>query len=138
MRNEFRTPIMAEYAFKDIRVRLLGRDIVGLQGITYKKTVEKEFLYGRGSKPLGIQTGNQKVEGTLSIFQSEFEALQAAVGDITTVQFDVVNTYGDGDKAKTDMILSVSVTEYEKGMKQNDKMKVIDLPFLALDVLEGV
>ena len=128
----------AEFSFKDIRVRLLGRDIVGLQGITYKKTVEKEYVYGRGNKPLGIQTGNVKVEGTLSILQSEFEALQAAVGDITNVQFDVVNTYGNGLTAKTDMILSVSVTEYEKGMKQNDKFKVIDLPFMALDVLEGV
>jgi len=135
---------MAEFSFKDIRVRLLGRDIVGLQGITYKKTVEKEFVYGRGNKPLGIQTGNMKVEGTLSILQSEFEALQTALktanplSDITGVTFDVVNTYGDGLTAKTDTILSVSITEYEKGMKQNDKMKVIELPFLALDVLEGV
>lgn len=134
---------MAEFAFKDIRVRLLGRDIVGLQGITYKKTVEKEFVYGRGSKPLGVQHGNKKVEGTLSILQSEFEALQTAIktanptADITDVTFDIVNTYGDGLAAVTDTILSASITEYEKGMAQNDKFKVIELPFLALDVLEG-
>lgn len=134
---------MSEFAFKDIRVRLLGRDIAGLQGLTYKKSVEKEFVYGRGNKALGIQHGNIKVEGTLSILQSEFEALQTAIktanplADITDAVFDIVNTYGDGLTAHTDIVLSASITEYEKGMKQNDKLKVIELPFLALDVLEG-
>jgi hypothetical protein len=135
---------MAEFSFKDIRVRLLGRDVVGLQGITYKNSVEKEYVYGRGNQPLGIQHGNAKVEGTLSILQSEFEALQAAIKasnpllNITDVTFDIVNTYGDGLTAKTDIILTASVTEYEKGMQQNDKFKVIELPFLALGVQEGV
>lgn len=135
---------MAEYAFKDIRVRLLGRDIVGLQGITYKRMSEGELVYGRGNKALGIQEGNERIEGTLQILQSEYEALSKAVktaspgSNITDVRFDIVNTYGDGLNAVTDVIKTVKITEYEKGMNQNDKYKVIELPFIALDVTENV
>lgn len=140
MTNDF--SIMAEFAFKDIRVRLLGRDIVGLQGLKYKVSAEKERVYGRGSKPVAIQQGNEMVEGTLKILQSEYEALREAVAatgiaKITDVTFDIVNTYGDGLTAKTDIILSASITEYEKGLDQNEKFRVIELPFIALDVLEG-
>ncbi len=136
--------LMAEYSFKDIRVRLLGRDVIGLTGIKYKKKVVNEFVYGRGSKPLGLQQGNESVEGSITLLQSEFEALQAAIktanplNSITDVSFDIVNTYGDGLLAKTDIIQSVKITEYEKGMKQGDLKMEIELPFMALGVLEGV
>lgn len=135
---------MAEFAFKDIRVRLLGRDVVGLQGITYKRSSEGEVVYGRGNKALGIQAGNETIEGTLKILQSEYEALAKAVrtaspgNNITDVRFDIVNTYGNGLNAVTDIIQTVKITEYEKGMEQNDKYKVIEMPFIALDVLENV
>jgi hypothetical protein len=136
--------IMAEFAFKDIRVRLLGRDIVGLQDIKYKVMSEGERVYGRGNKALGIQEGNESVEGTITILQSEFEALQAAVrtasptSKVTDVRFDVVVTYGEGLTAVTDVVQTVKITEYEKGMAQNDKFKAIEMPFIALGVLENV
>lgn len=138
------TKMAAEFAFKDINVTLLGRNIAGLQGITYKRMSEGEIVYGRGNKGLGIQEGNERIEGTLKILQSEYEALAAAVrvaspgSNITDVRFDIVNTYGEGLTAVTDIIQTVKITEYEKGMDQNDKYKVIELPFIALDVLENV
>ena len=134
---------MAESAFKDMRVRLLGRDVVGLQGLKWKRMKEKELVYGRGNKALGVQVGNEKIEGALKILQSEYEALDKAVkvaspgSNITDVVFDIVHTYGNGNIAVTDIIKTVSITEYEKGMDQNDKFQVIELPFIALDVQEN-
>ncbi len=135
---------MAEFAYKDIRVRLLGRDLVGLQGLKWKRTSEGEVVYGRGSKGLGIQQGNERIEGTLKILQSEYQALLKSVraaspgSNITDVRFDIVNTYGDGLTAVTDIIQTSKITEYEKGMDQGDMQMVIELPFIALDVLENV
>ena len=58
-----------QYAFADIRVVLLGRDVVGLQGISYSVKVDKEAVYGRGSDPLSIQSGNKEYKGTIMLLQ---------------------------------------------------------------------
>lgn len=132
-----------QFAFRDIRVVLLGREVVGFQGVKYKVKQEKEFLYGRGSKPLAVQSGNESVEGSLTFLQSELEALVAAVKTIdptkklTQVSFDVVVTYGNSTDASTDILLGCQITEYEKGMAQGDKYMKIELPFMALDVKEN-
>lgn len=132
-----------EFAFKDIRVRLLGRDVAGLRGLTYKVMSEGTVIHARGNKAVAIQDGNETIEGTLKILQSEYEALATAVRvtsglKVTDVRFDIVNTYGEGLNARTDIIKTVKITEYEKGMNQGEAFKEIELPFIALDVLENV
>ena len=54
--------------------------------------------------------------------------------DLTSVAFDIVCTYGDGADSTTDIVLGAEITEYEKGMKQDDKFAKIDLPFIALGI----
>ncbi len=131
-----------QYAFSDIKVILLGRELEGFRGVKYKVTTEKEALFGRGKKALSIQSGNEAVEGELMLLQSEVEALRAAVKAVnplyklTDVSFDIVVTYGDTTSV-TDIILGAEFTEYEKGMEQSDKFMEVSLPFLALDVKEG-
>lgn len=132
-----------QYGFKDISLIVLGRELQGFMGVKYKVTTDKEHLYGRGSKALSIQSGNQKVEGELMLYQSELEALRAAIKTVnadyklTDVSFDIVVTYGNGTTSVTDIIVGAEITEYEKGMEQEDKRMEITLPFLALDVKEG-
>lgn len=129
-----------QYAWKDLSVVYLGRTITGVQGLKYKKKVEKEYVYGSGNKPRGIQTGNVSVDGTLMLLQSELELLQTAIkaidvdSDITDIALDIVATYGEGNLAKTDMVVGVNFTEFEKGMNQEDKFMKISLPFVAMDV----
>lgn len=129
-----------QYAWSDVRVILLGRELVGIQGIKYSVKQDKELVYGRGSEPLAIQSGNKSYEGKLTLLQSELEALEAALQsinplyDLTSVAFDIVVTYGDGTTSKTDVVQSVEVSEYEKGLEQNDKFMKIELSFMALGV----
>lgn len=133
-----------QYAWSDVRVVLLGRELVGIQGIKYKSAQEKEFVYGRGNEPLSIQSGNKAYDGTLTILQSELEALDAAVQavnpnyDLTAVSFDIVVSYGDGTNSTTDIVQSVEITEYEKGLEQADKNMKIELPFMALGIKRNV
>jgi hypothetical protein len=128
-----------QFAWSDIKVRALGRDFVGIRGISYKRTVENEHLHGRGSKPIAIQRGNETCEGEITLLQSELEALTSAldVSDLTKTRFDVVVTYERNDKVVTDIVKSVQCKEYEKGMSQGDKYMEISIPFLALDILEN-
>lgn len=133
-----------QYSFSDVSVNILGRTLEGFRGVSYKVSVEKEHLHGRGKKPLSIQNGAETIEGELMLLQSELEAMRAAVkaanplAKLTDVSFDIVVTYGDGATAVTDVIQGCQFTEYEKGLKAADKFMEISMPFLALDVKEGV
>ncbi|MEO0337585.1 MAG: hypothetical protein AAF242_00065 [Bacteroidota bacterium] len=130
----------SEYAWKDVSINLLGRTVIGVEEIKYKESTEKEYLYGRGSQPRGIQSGNKKYEGKLVLHQSEYDAFLAAIKaadpskGIQDVSVDVVVSYGNGNDAKTDIVQAVQFTEAERGMAQNDKQMKIELPFLALGV----
>lgn len=133
-----------QYSFSDVSVIVLGRTLEGFRGVKYSVKADKEVLHGRGRKAFSIQTGNETVEGELMLLQSELEALRTAVkaanpnAKLTDISFDIVVTYGNGATAVTDTILGCEITEYEKGLEQSDKFMEISLPFLALDVKEGV
>ena len=130
-----------QYAWSNLEVVALGRKIIGLRGLEYKTNREKEPVYGAGDKPMGIQHGNKSYSGTLTLLQSEMEALarfakDGGHEDITDVEFDIVAAYvpKGGGPIVTDVVKFASITEIPKGLKQNDKFQEIALPFIALDV----
>lgn len=129
-----------QYSWSDVKINLLGRTLIGVQGVKYKITTDKEAVYGRGNKPLAIQTGNKTYEGELMLLQSEVENLRAAVKavnpdyDLTDVSFDLVISYGVGNTAVTDICLGCEFTEAEKSMEQESKFMEVTLPFVFLDV----
>lgn len=134
-----------QYAWKDIRVRVLGRDFLGIREIKYKRTSDDEHLHGRGNKAISIQTGNETCDGSFMLLQSEMIALTNAVAqqlgvNLLDIRFDIVVTYKANDIADvtTDIIQGVKITEYEKGMAQGDKFMEIDCPFLAMDIIDNV
>ncbi len=129
-----------QFQFSDVSVIVLGRELQGFAGVSYKVKTEKTPVFGRGNKALSIQSGNEMIEGKLSLLQSELEAFTLAVKatnpllKITDVSFDIIVTYGNGTDSRTDKILGCEFTEYEKGMKQGDKNMTIELSFVALDI----
>lgn len=129
-----------QYTWSDVRVVMLGRELTGIQGVSYKTTRDKEPVYGRGSEPLSIQSGNKSYEGTITLLQSELQALEAAVQavnplyDLTDVSFDIIVSYGDGANSTTDILQSVEISEYEKGLEQADKYMAVELSFMAIGI----
>jgi len=128
-----------EYSWRNFVVFYLGRIITGIKGLQYKESVEKEPIYAAGSKPYAIQFGNQKFEGTITLLQSELEALitfAKANGfkSITEIEFDVVATYAADGKIVNDTIKNISITEVPKELKQNDKFMEVALPYVATDI----
>ncbi|WP_212006497.1 hypothetical protein [Chitinophaga sp. HK235] len=133
-----------EFEWADVKVVLFGREISGLRGLTYKKSQEKEVIYGAGNRPLAVQRGNKKYEGTLTILKSEFDqlniaAISAGYSDIVDVPgkaISIIVTYKkEGDAyVQVDKISNVEFTDFEDGMKQGDKFKEVSLPFICLAI----
>lgn len=126
-----------EFEWADVSVVLAGRDVVGLRGIKYSEKKEKEALYGKGSKPISIQSGNISYEGEVGLTESEYETLRLAMGgSILHKSISLVVAYGNpsqGDVMKTDILVGVQFTEDSVDRKQGDKFMEKSLPILFLD-----
>jgi len=125
-----------------VKANILGRT-VEFTGVKYSVKKEKNFVRGRGNKPLSIAHGNEEVTGEITLLQSEVEALSVAAkvakptNKITDISFDIVVSYGD-DVVTTDILKGVEIEEYEKGMENGDPNMEVTLKFKALDLQEGV
>ena len=128
-----------EYEWSDVTVVLAGQDVIGLRGIGFRSSQEKEALYAKGNKPHGIQSGNKAYTGSIRLLQSELDALTAAAGgDVLDISFDVVVAYGNpskGDVIRYDLVRGAQFTETPKSLNQNDKFMEIELPMIALDIV---
>lgn len=126
-----------EYEWSDINVVMAGRNVTGFRAVSYTSKQEKEALYAKGNKPHSIQRGNKSYEGSISLVQSEYEALkQAAGGDILDASIDLVVSYGNptkGDTIVTDLLQGVEFTDDKAEWKQGDKFQEKELPFIFLD-----
>lgn len=133
-----------EYAWVDIKVMLLGREVTGLRGMEYKVKRQKEALFATGKKARGIQKGKKEYEGTITILQSELIALDRAAQekgyeDITDIDFDIIVSYlPETNVITTDKVVNASITEIPRSMKEGDLQMEIALPFIALDVVSNV
>ena len=134
-----------EFEYADIKVKTLGAELDGFRGVSYKKSQEKELVYGAGNKPKAVQRGNKKYEGSLMMLKSDFDALNTAAvasgyADITDVPGKNINItvlyQKDGNPLiQTATFLNVEFMEFEDGMKQGDKFKEISLPFICLNII---
>lgn len=127
-----------EYEWSDITAIVAGRPVTKIRAISYVKKQEKEALYAKGNKPHSIQRGNKSYETSLTLLQSELEAIEAASGgDVLDASFNVIVSYGNpskGDVIKTDLIEGNEITEVPKGMNQGDKFSEHELPGIALNI----
>ena len=127
-----------EYEWSDITAIVAGRPVTKIRAISYVKKQEKEALYAKGNKPHSIQRGNKSYETSLTLLQSELEAIEAASGgDVLDASCNVVVSYGNpskGDVIKTDLIEGNEITEVPKGMNQGDKFSEHELPGIALNI----
>ena len=129
-----------EYEWSDVSVVINGIDIIGIRGVSYSEAQEKEARYAKGNKPHGIQRGNKSYTGSIRLLQSAVLALQASVPSrsILDVTIDIVVSYGNpkmGDVIHTDLIKGAEFTENPRSLNQNDKFMEIELPIIAIDVI---
>lgn len=128
-----------EYAFNDITLVMLGRPVIGLRGIRYKVSQEKDNVYGKGKLPVARGRGQVNFEGTIKVLHSELRALLASVGggeNILAIRpFEIVVNYGPlVGIANTDILKYVEFTEQEIDVNQGDKFTEVSLPIIIGDI----
>ena len=128
-----------QYSWADITVSIGGRVLTGVKELEYKETKEKEYLYGRGSKPHAIVHGNHSYEGKLMLWQSELEALtkDAPDNDITNLNLNITIAYtpsDNDDEVVVDIIEGAEFTENSKSMSQGDTSMEVEMPIMFINV----
>lgn len=90
------------YSWANIRVNLLGRNVVGIKGIDYDDSDEIKGVKGRGSKDVGFVQGNYQAAGKIMLEMSEVESLNASLPRGMRIQqikpFDIVVAYRNDDQ----------------------------------------
>lgn len=133
-----------EYAWIDVKVVLLGKEVTGLRGIEYKMKRQKEALFATGKKARGIQLGKKEYEGKITVLQSEIIAMQSAAkakgyDDITDLEFDAIVSYlPNSGIIQTDKVVNLSITDATYSIKESDLYQEIELPFIACDIEPNV
>lgn len=127
-----------EYSWKDLSINILGRVLNGVTGLKYSEKTDIAPVYGRGQKPIALQSGNMSFEGEITLLQSEAIALQnaakAAGKRVSQISFDIVASYAIDTTINTDIVKGVKISDFEKALKQGDKNMEIAFKFMALDV----
>jgi len=128
-----------EFPWGLITVTAGGRTFERILEIEYDKEQEKKQIYGRGNKVKGIQRQNEKPAGSITLGQSELEAIirQAPDQDPMKVVMDIQVHYvtEEGAAIVRDRIIGAEFTKAPKSMKQGDSDMEIKMDFLCMDIL---
>ncbi|WP_400192815.1 hypothetical protein [Hymenobacter sp. B81] len=130
-----------EYSYQDIQATMLGRPVAGLTAIEYGEKADRKFIWGTGRRPIAYANGQIEADGTLTLLQSEFEALTRGLRpgqSVTTIPpFDIIVMYIPDEENPVivkDVLKSVLLLEFKKGGKAGDLNMPITLPFACAEV----
>jgi hypothetical protein len=130
----------SEIAWRDLTLTAMGITFEAVMEVEYDVEVEKKHTYGRGGKVRGIQTGNEKPSGNITVKQSLLESLiQTAqktnpLAKLTDISFDIQVHYMKGTDLVRDRIVGAEFTKQPKQLKQGDTEMSVKLPFIAMDI----
>lgn len=126
-----------EYAWEDVQVVIFGVPLVGIKEVKYGATKSHTNIHGRGAQPVAMGRGKKDAKaGKLVLLQSQFEALQNATpaGKDPTdwAPFEMVVAYApEGGVITTDIVPYCRVTDWEKGMNNDDENMTIELALVT-------
>lgn len=126
-----------EYSWADVLVTI-GRaalPVDGVVAVSYTTKKDKKNIYGRGDRPIARGTGNREYEGSITLLQSEVQALLNAAGpgrDLTDIApFNIAVTYMDNEgNLVYHQLEYVEFTEFKHELKSGDTHQEIELPLI--------
>ena len=127
------------YSWADIRINLLGRDIVGILAIDYSDGQTTKPVMGRGKKRIGRVSGMYEASATLTLEMSEVEALNLSLPSGTSIYdiapFDVTIVYVNAEQLLVTHVLKECVFTKQDRSSKAGEVKEIEVK-LRLDVAE--
>lgn len=130
-----------QYSYNDISINIGGRLLNAATGIEVEAGYEHEVIRGKGGKAQAINEKNHEVTGTVSMLQSDFEALVDSYGDAYQKKyFDIIWHFSpdSGSDHRTHLVKGVKLGKVKMALKQGDAFMPIDIPFLALDFKQNI
>lgn len=107
------------------KVRMLGRDIVGITEIAYDDNVEIEGVKGAGQYDIGVGEGNYEAKASITVTQEERLALLNSLPIGSKVQdidaFPIIVSYDYGGTIYKDVIRACRIKNNGVEVKQGDK-----------------
>ncbi len=125
-----------QYNWGQVAIRALGNVFIGVDKIMYEETQEIQNNFGAGNYPIGQGLGKIETKGTISLYQEELEALQAAAPGRrlqAIPNFDVTVTFipEAGQALVTHTIRNVRFTNNKRDMSSGDTKVSGEISFIA-------
>lgn len=83
--------------WNNITLNIMGRDVEGINAVSYSDSMTKENVLGAGAYPIGRSRGNYEAESSITLYKEEVDALKMALMPgkrlIDIAPFDIVVEY---------------------------------------------
>ena len=129
------------YDWGDVSLQIPGL-AMEVQEISYDDELEKELVYGMGSKPRGYGRGNYKPTGKVSVLRDDYDALVdycKRIGKpLYEVEFPkVIVSYANaGNRTRQDVLNKVSFSKLSHKDAQGDKSLKVDIDLMIAGTIE--
>ena len=129
------------YDWGDVNLQIPGI-VAEVQEISYDDELEKELVYGKGSKPRGYGNGNYKASGKMSMLRDDYEALldYCKSNNITFFKLQIpkiiVSYANDEDRTRQDILNKVSFSKRSNKAAQGDKSLKVDLDLMIAGTID--
>ncbi|QTE37474.1 hypothetical protein J3L18_30990 [Mucilaginibacter gossypii] len=122
------------YSWANVTLILFGVPVVGITKISYKRKQKKENNYGMGAQPVSRGYGNYEYEGSIELYQDEWQRIIAASPNRDPFQiapFDIPIVF-DGSRIQPEKHVLRSVEFMEDGFdaSQGDTKLMITVPLV--------
>ncbi len=114
------------HSWSSIEVNILDRIVTGITAVSYDDSLAKENHYGAGDMPVHRGRGKYEAKASITLYNYEVEAIQAAVGRGNRLQdvapFDVVVSFLDDatNDVVTHVIRNCEFSTNTRSMSQGD------------------
>ncbi len=127
------------YSWADVRINLLGRDIVGILAVDYEDGQTTKAVYGHGKKRIGRVSGMYTASATLTLEMGEVEALNLSLPTGTSMYdiapFDVTISYVNSEQILVTHVLHQCIFTKQNRTSKAGEVKEIEVK-LPLDVAD--
>ena len=110
--------------WNNITVNILGRDLEGINKVTYEDTQAKENVYGAGAMPIGRSRGNYEPTASIGLLKEEVDALKRSLPRGKRIQdiqpFDMIVKYEVDGLVMVDIVRNCEFKNNGVDVSQSD------------------